>query len=416
MYLLEFRLYGTENQFTRIDESIRTTKFIRNKCIRLWMDSKGKKKISKYEMSAYCAELAQQHDFCAQLNSMARQAAAERAYSSVGRFYDNCKKKTKGKKGFPKFQKICRSVEFKTSGWKFQNSNKQIYFGNTKSPKDFDIGWLKLKGGRPILEEYIEKIKRVRVVKKADKYYCQFCIDINKTEYVGCTGTAIGLDVGLEFFYTDSNGNKVENPRHLGKSLVRLKRLSRQHSKKTKRSANRRKAQKKLAKRHLKVASQRKDFVVKTARCVVKSNDFVAVEKLQVRNMIRSKMARSIADASWSMFRSYLEYFGNKFGKIVVAVNPKNTSQKCSKCGKLPTESKKLKDREHHCEFCGLNTCRDHNAAINILVDGLSTVGHTGSNAWGDESSTCLDANLDKQLLSANQEPLVPFGAGISRL
>lgn len=164
------------------------------------------------------------------------------------------------------------------------------------------------------------------------------------------------------------------------------------------------------------MASQRKDFVVKTARCVVKSNDFVAVEKLQVRNMIRSKMARSIADASWSMFRSYLEYFGNKFGKIVVAVNPKNTSQKCSKCGKLPTESKKLKDREHHCEFCGLNTCRDHNAAINILVDGLSTVGHTGSNAWGDESSTCLDANLDKQLLSANQEPLVPFGAGISRL
>jgi putative transposase len=416
MYLLEFRLYGTENQFARIDESIRTTKFIRNKCIRLWIDSKGKKKIGKYEMSNYCAELAQQFDFCAKLNSMARQAAAERAYSSVGRFYDNCKNKTKGKKGFPKFQKICRSVEFKTSGWKFKNSNKQIYFGNTKSPKYFDIGWLKLKGGRPILEEYIDKIKRVRIVKKADKYYCQFCININKTEYVGCAGTAIGLDVGLESFYTDSNGNKVENPRHLGKSLVRLKRLGRQHSKKTKRSANRRKAQKRLSRKHLKVASQRKDFVVKTARSVVKSNDFVAVEKLQVRNMIKSKMARSIADASWFMFRSYLEYFGNKFGKIVVAVNPKNTSQKCSKCGKLPTKSKELKDREHHCEFCGFETCRDHNAAINILVDGLSTVGHTGSNAWGDESSTQLDANPVEQLLSKNQEPLVSFGTGISRL
>ena len=126
MYLLEFRLYGTENQFARIDESIRTTKFIRNKCMRLWMDAKGKKKIGKYEMSAYCAELAQQYDFCAQLNSMARQAAAERTYSSVGRFYDNCKKKTKGKKRFPKFQKICRSVEFKTSGWKLKNSNKYI--------------------------------------------------------------------------------------------------------------------------------------------------------------------------------------------------------------------------------------------------------------------------------------------------
>lgn len=400
MHLLEFRLYGDEEQFARIDESICTTKFIRNKCIRLWMDSKGKKKIGKYEMSAYCAELAQQYDFCARLNSMARQAAAERAYSSVGKFYDNCKKKTKGKKGFPKFQKICRSVEFKTSGWKLRNNNKQIYFGNTKSPKDFDIGWLKLKGGRPILEEFIEKVKRVRIVKKADKYYCQLCINANKTEYVGSTGTAIGLDVGLNSFYTDSNGNKVENPRYLGKSLVKLKRLGRQHSDKKKGSANRRKAQNKLARKHLKVASQRKDFVVKTARCVVKSNDFVAVEKLQVRNMIKSKMARSISDASWSMFRSYLEYFGKNFGKIVIAVNSKNTSQKCSKCGKLPTKSKELKDREHNCEFCGFKTCRDHNAAINILVDGLSTVGHTGSNAWGDESSTQLDVNPVGQLLS----------------
>jgi len=413
MLVLEFRLYGTENQFAKIDESIRTTKFIRNTCLRLWMDSK---KVNKYDLNKHCAVLAEKYDWCAKLNSTARQASAERAWSSVANFYDKCKKKTKGKKGYPKFQKICRSVEFKKSGWVFRNNNKQIYFGNVKSPKDFDIGWLKLKGGKPILAEYIEKIQRVRIVKKADKYYCQLCIDITCTEYVEPTGNTIGLDFGLESFYTDSNGNKVENPRFLKKSLVKLRRLSRQHSKKTKGSANRKKEQKRLARKHLKVARQRKDFAVKTARCVVKSNDFVAVEKLQVRNMVKGKYSRSISDVGWGLFRSCLEHYGNKFGKIVIAVDPKNTSQRCSKCGKLPTRPKELKDRVHDCEFCGLKTCRDHNAAVNILQLGLTTVGHTGSNAWGDSTSTLENERILEQVLSVNQEPLVPFGAGISRL
>ena len=103
MLVTEFKLYGTQDQFKRIDECIRTTQFIRNKCIRLWMDEGAKPKdkrikIGKYEFSAQAAVLAEQYDFAAKLNSTGRQAATERAWASIARFYDNCKKKVKGKK------------------------------------------------------------------------------------------------------------------------------------------------------------------------------------------------------------------------------------------------------------------------------------------------------------------------------
>src|SRR5207247_3075757 len=115
MIMLEFKLKGTSTQYRAIDEAIRTTQFIRNKCVRLWQDTWG---ITRSDLSAYCRILAQEYDFVRRLNSMARQAAADRAGAAITRFYDNCKKKKPGKKGYPRFQKKCRSVEYKTTGWK----------------------------------------------------------------------------------------------------------------------------------------------------------------------------------------------------------------------------------------------------------------------------------------------------------
>ena len=123
MLVLEFKTYGKAAQFSAIDRAIRTTQFIRNKAIRLWMDGLAK---SWVELSRHCALLAKEFDFANKLNSMARQAAAERAWASISRFYDNCKKKVTGKKGYPTFQKDCRSVEYKTSGWKLTNDRKSI--------------------------------------------------------------------------------------------------------------------------------------------------------------------------------------------------------------------------------------------------------------------------------------------------
>ena len=142
-----------------------------------------------------------------ELNSMARLACAERAGSSISRFYDNCKKSIPGKKGFPQFQKDCRSVEYKTTGWKLADDPKSINFTDNKG-----IGRLKLKGTRDLHFYQISKIKRVRLVKRADGVYVQLCINVDRKENTESSGNTIGLDVGLKEYYTDSNGITVENP------------------------------------------------------------------------------------------------------------------------------------------------------------------------------------------------------------
>ncbi len=105
MIVLEMKAVVKPSQCSAIDEAIRTVQFIRNKALRLWMDAKREDKIDKYSLNKYCAVLAKQFKFVDTLNSTARQASAERAWSAIARFYDNCKKKVKGKKGYPKFQK-----------------------------------------------------------------------------------------------------------------------------------------------------------------------------------------------------------------------------------------------------------------------------------------------------------------------
>jgi putative transposase len=208
----------------------------------------------------------------------------------------------------------------------------------------------------------------------------QFCIDQERMEKREPTFKTVGIDVGLNHFYTDSDGQTVANPRHLRKSEKSLKRLQRRLSKTKKGSKNRAKLRNKLARSHLKVSRQRKDFAVKTARCVVQSNDLVAYEDLKVRNMVRNRhLAKSISDAAWTQFRTWIEYFGKVFGVVTVAVPPHYTSQDCSNCGKVVKKS--LSTRTHTCQHCGHTQDRDWNAARNILEKALRTAGHVGTNA-----------------------------------
>ncbi|NEO75822.1 transposase [Moorena sp. SIO4G3] len=400
MIVLEFKAYGKQRQFLAIYEAIRTAKFVRNSCIRYWMDNKG---IGKLDLNKYCAVLAKQFPFANELNSMARQASAERAWSSIVRFYDNCKKKVPGKKGFPRFKKHCHSVEYKTTGWKLCPDKKSIIFSDKK-----EIGKLKLKGTWDLWRFDKKLIKRVRIVRRADGYYVQFCIQIDINESVPATGTTIGLDVGLKDFYTDSNGTTESNPRFYRKGEKRLKFYQRRVSRKKKGSNNRKNAINKLGRTHLKISRQREEHAKRLARCVVRSNDLVAYENLRVKNMVKNHcLAKSINDAGWYQFRKWVEHFGTKFGKVTVAVNPAYTSQNCSNCGELVKKS--LSTRTHVCQ-CGCKLDRDHNAAINILEIALSTVGHTGTlilndpNAWGEAASTLAGENLSKQVASLNQE------------
>jgi putative transposase len=375
--ILEYKAYGKDKQFRAVDEAIRTAQFIRNKCIRLWMDSCG---VGKYDLFAYSAVLAKEFPFVGRLNSTARQAAAERAWSAIARFYAACKGKHPGKKPYPRFKKNSRSVEYKTSGWKFAEDRKRIAFTDGNG-----IGTLKLKGTRDLSRFALNEIKRVRLIRRADGYYVQFVVAVERRENIPPSQSCIGLDTGLESFYTDSRGNKVENPRFLCKAEMKIKRLQRTLSRRKKGGKNREKARNLLAKAHLKVQRQRKDFAVKLARCVVRSNDLVAFEDLQVRNMVkRGTLSKSISDAAWSLFRRWLEYYGVVYGRIVVPVPPQYTSQNCSRCGKLVVKA--LSERTHRCPHCGLVLDRDHNAALNILQRGLETVGWgtPEPNAWGE--------------------------------
>jgi len=402
MFVYEFKCTGTPSQYQAIDEAIRTSQFIRNKCLRHWMDNKG---VNGYDLNKYTARLAKEFPFADQLNSTARQSSAERCWAAITRFFDNCKKKIPGKKGFPQFKKNQRSVEYKKSGWALSDDRKTITFTDKNN-----IGQLKLVGTRDLNFYQKEEIQRVRLVKRADGYYCQFAIKSElANDEVKPTGKCLGIDMGLTHFYTDSDGNKVENPRYLRKSEKRLKRLQRRVSKKAKGSKNRRKAVARLGKQHLKVSRQRKDRAMKLARCVMKSNDFVAYEDLKIKNMVKNRcLAKSISDAGWGVFKEWLQYFAAKFGKVVVAVPPQYTSQECSKCGAIVKKS--LSVRTHVCK-CGCVLDRDENAAVNILSKGLSITGYLTNTLGRSEIKACgemaLYLNLEtmlKQGRSVKQE------------
>ncbi|KKM85735.1 hypothetical protein LCGC14_1286020, partial [marine sediment metagenome] len=234
---------------------------MRNKALKKWMDSKdSEQKENRYSLNGLSKTLAKEFDFVKALNSSARQAGAERAWSSIKRFYDK-------KARYPKFQHDNRSVEFKISGWKLSDDYKRLTI------KSCDAGTLKMKGTRDLQSFSTDKIKRVRLLRRADGYYVQFCINAERKIKHAFTGKAVGIDVGLNSFLTDSNGEPIDNPRFLRKSEKRLKRFQRRFSKKKDGSENKKEARGKLARLHLKVSRQRKDFAIKTARQVITNSD-----------------------------------------------------------------------------------------------------------------------------------------------
>ncbi|WP_339383776.1 transposase [Tychonema sp. LEGE 07196] len=272
MIVLEFKLKGKAEQYRIIDDTIRTAQFVRNKTLRYWIDNSRVKLVDLYKQ---CAIIAKEFEWAGKLNSMARQASAERAIFAIQRFFANCKAKKPGKKGYPQFKKHTRSVEYKTSGWLLSADKRWLTF------KDgFAAGKFKLIGNRDLHFSAPDEIKRIRVVRRADGYYAQFCVNVERKETTVPTGKVIGIDVGLNHFYTDSEGETVANPRYFRKSEKALKRLQKQIYRKKKGSKNRKKAINKLGIKHLKVTRQRKDFAIKTALYAVKSSDFVADEDL----------------------------------------------------------------------------------------------------------------------------------------
>ena len=369
MLIYEYKLGGNKQQYAAIDEARRVVQFIRNKCVRKWMDERG---VSKNDLQCYCAELARTYSFAACLNSQARQAAADRAWFAISRFYENCKEHKPGKKGYPQFQHDSRSVEYKQTGWKLEPDGKHITFTD-----GCGIGRLRMIGCRDLATCPIPQIMRVRILKRADGYYAQFCVKVERHVLHVPTSKQMGIDVGLKAYYTDSQGETLANPRFYRKAEKKLKRLHRRLSKKQKKSSNRKKARKQVAKAYLKVQRQREDFARKSANALVTSSDLIAYEDLKIRNIVKNRhLAKSIHDVGWGIFIHWVHYYGTIHDIPVVKVAPHFTSQDCSVCGTRVKKS--LSVRTHICHGCGVVLDRDENAAKNILAK-ASTVGHMGT-------------------------------------
>jgi putative transposase len=226
---------------------------------------------------------------------------------------------------------------------------------------------LKIKMHRPLEG----KPKTVYLVRRADGHW--YALIVCETEPntphqpTDCEHPAIGIDVGLKSCLTDSDGNTIENPRFYRTSQKTLRRKQRTLCRRTKGSQRRRKAAKSTAQTHLKIARQRRDFHYKTAKQYAEHYQVMAVEKLSILNMVQNHaLAKSIMDASWGAFLDILSEKAARAGHTVVRVNPRFTSQKCSKCGE--NVQKSLSVRTHLCPFCGYIADRDVNAAKNILL------------------------------------------------
>ncbi len=229
------------------------------------------------------------------------------------------------------------------------------------------FGTVKFVEHRPIPDGF--KIKTAQITKKADGYHLTLSLENTSVpeatiDTIPTTENTVGIDLGLKEFLVTSEGEKVEIPQYYRKGQDRLKKLQQKVSRRQKGSNRRLKAVKQLGKHHQKVARQRKDFHFNTIKLILSKGDVIAHEKLNIKGLAKTKLAKSIDDAGWGTFLSRLAVKAENAGQLTIEVNPKNTSQNCSGCGnKVP---KKLSERTHSCPHCKLSIDRDGNAARNI--------------------------------------------------
>jgi putative transposase len=360
MKTFEYRLFVNKQQHTLLLQCLRESRLIYNEMletVKAQYEEKGTFP-TKYDLTAQFKGRGGES-----VPATTVQMLADRLSKSLKRFLARKELALKG--GLPRFKKgnQWHSIQLR-------QYDKDCYLHEDKKhlivPKKLGH-FLKMKRHRPLEGNP----KTVHLVLRVDGHWYALivCETSPHTEHLPstCDHPAIGIDVGLKSFLTDSEGHTVDNPRFYRTSQKTLRRKQRQLSRRKKGSHRRRKAAKNVAQTHLKINRQRRDHHFKTAKPYAEGYHHIAVEDLTMRNMAKNHhLAKSIMDASWGAFLDLLSAKAASAGHEVIRVTTRFTSQKCHQCGEIVQKS--LSVRTHLCPFCGYMADRDVNAAQNILA------------------------------------------------
>ena len=399
---LKYRIYPSGVQQQKLVISLRLCKEIHNYLLQYCKDEYRKAKENgttfsptAFTMNYEVVRFKKEHPEYKEVWGHAFQGVSNHLGNTYASFFRRVREGKKGKKtGFPRFKKKVYCLLYPDAygiGYKLE-SNKILNVSK--------IGRIPIKLDRAPKGN----VKTMVISKDGNRWYVSFLTDYNKVmDKISEKRAPIGVDMGVKTFAALSDGILIENPKFYDKAKKKIKMLQRRHSKKKIGSHNRSKAGMKLWRAHQRVEDLRHDFIHKVTTDLVRNHDVIAIEDLKINNMLQNhRLAGSIADAGWGTFKTYLAYKAESAGCQVIYVDPRNTSQTCSCCGKVLEEKLNLSQRIFRCP-CGFSEDRDVNAAKNILA--IATLGLRGSQAGGETTSTLgeMDMNLE-QVVSMKQE------------